>query len=226
MKWDLTKLYKTLEEWEKALKKVEKTIEKLGSYQGKLNEFDSFKEYYSLQRELGIDFIKVYQYAALTSDLNKKNTENAARVQQMAILGSKLGQVTAFESPELLAIGQEKINSFIQRDETLKEYKFSLEKLFRLQEHVLDSKSESILANYSQLSGQGSEVYTALSVADKVDKEVTLSSGEKVVITSGNYRSYLADLESPEDRKIVFESIFSQYKSNKNAYASIYNSIQ
>ncbi len=225
MKWDLSKLFKNLEDWEKAVKSVEETIQKMGSFEGKLDQFESFVEYYKLQKDLGINFIKVYQYAALTSDLNKKNTENAARVQRMGHLMSKLSQITAFEAPELLAIGQDKINEFIAQDETLKEYKFSLEKLFRNQEHVLDSKSESILANYTQLSGQGSEVYTALSVADKVDKEVTLTSGKKVVITSGNYRSYLADLESPEDRRIVFEAIFSQYKDHKNAYAQIYNTI-
>ena len=225
MRWNLTKLYTTLEDWEKAARELEETIEKLGDFQGKLNDFETFKEYYTIQKQLGIDFIKVYQYAALTSDLNKKNTENAARVQRMALLSSKLSQITAFESPELLAIGQETINSFIDQDETLKEYKFSLDKLFRLQEHVLDSKSESLLANYSQLSGQGSEVYTALTVADKVDKDVTLENGETITITSGNYRSYLADLESPEDRKRVFESVFSQYREHKNAYAQIYNTI-
>ena len=53
--------------------------------------------------------LKVYQYAALTSDLDKKNTENAARVQKMAFLLSKLSQETAFESPELLTIGKETI---------------------------------------------------------------------------------------------------------------------
>ena len=225
MKWDLTKLYSTLEEWEQAYLTVEKTIEELGTYQGKLGDFESFKEYYTLQKQLGIDFVKVYQYAALTSDLNKKNTENAARVQKMAHLNSKLGQVTAFESPELLKLGKAVVDEFISKDDTLKEYQFSLDKLFRIQAHVLDSKSESLLANYTQLSGQGSEIYTALSVADKVDKEVTLSTGETVLITSGNFRSYLADLESAEDRRIVFEAIFGQYKNNKNAYAQIYNTI-
>ncbi len=225
MKWDLTKLYKTIEDWETAAKKLEKTIETLGEFQGKLNDFDTFREYYQIQKQLGIDFIKVYQYAALKSDLNRKNTENVARVQRMALLSSKLSQITAFESPELLAIGQKTINSFIEKDETLKEYKFSLDKLFRLQEHVLDSKSESLLANYSQLSGQGSEVYDALTVSDKVDKEVTLGTGETIKVTSGNYRSYLADLESPEDRKKVFETKFSQYADHKNAYGQIYNTI-
>ena len=225
MKWNLTKLYSTLEDWEAAYQSVENTINTLGTYKGKLGNFESFKAYYTLQKKLGIEFIKVYQYAALTSDLNKKNTDNAARVQKMGHLNSKLGQETAFEAPELLKIGKAKVDEFISKDETLKEYKFSLEKLFRVQKHVLDSKSESILANYSTLSNQGSEIYSALSVADKIDKEVTLTSGEKVIITSGNYRSYLADLESAEDRKIVFEAIFSQYKDNKNAYAQIYNTI-
>ena len=225
MKWDLTKLYTSLDEWETAYNEVTNIIEKMTTFEGKLNDFKSFLEYYNLQKELSIKFIKVYQYAALTFDLNRKNTENGARVQKMAFLISKLNQGTAFEAPELLAIGKKTIDSFITRDESLTEYTFSIEKLFRSQEHVLDQKSEEILANYTSLSGQGNELYSALSVADKVDKEVTLSSGEKVVITSGNYRSYLADLESPEDRKTVFEAIFSQYKDHKNAYAQIYNTI-
>jgi len=225
MKWKLTKLYASIELWEKDYQKLENLITRMGGFQGKLSNYDSFREYYQLQKGLAVLLLKVYQYAALLSDLNKKNTDNAARVQKMSYLMSKLNQVTAFESPELLAIGETKINSFIAKNELLKEYAFSIEKLFRNQEHVLDKKSESLLANYSQLSRQGSEVYSALSVADKIDKEVTLSNGEKVIITSGNYRSYLADLESPMDRKIVFEAIFSQYKDHKNAYAQIYNTV-
>ncbi len=225
MKWNLEKLYPTVKAWDMDYEKLQKLIDKMGEFQGKLGEFESFLAYYNLQKELAVLGIKVYQYAALLSHLNKKNTDNAARVQKMAYLLSKLSQVTAFESPELLSIGKETIDGFIERDETLKEYSFPLRKLFRNQEHVLDKKSESLLANYSQLSGQGNEVYSALTVADKVDKEITLSDGKKVVITSGNYRSYLADLESPEDRKLVFETIFSQYKDHKNAYAQIYNTI-
>ena len=225
MKWDLTKLYSSLKEWQKAFDTTEEIIEKMSLYKGKLSEYNHFLEYYKLQHELSIIFVKVYQYAALTSDLNKKDTTNAARVQKVAYLMSKMNQKTAFEAPELLSIGKEVIDNFLERDELLKEYKFPMEKLFRNQEHVLDQKSEAILANYSQLNAQGSEVYTALAVADKVDKEVTLSSGEVALITSGNFRSYLADLKKPEDRQSVFEVVFNQYKDHKNAYAQIYNTI-
>jgi len=225
MNWNLKNLYPTLEDWNNDYQKLEKMIEYMGSFQGKLNQFDSFLDYFTTQKELAVLSLKVYQYAALLSHLNMKNTENAARVQKMAFLMSKLHQVTAFEAPELLEIGKETIDSFIGKDKSLEEYKFPMEKLFRNQEHVLDKTSESLLANYSQLSGQGSEVYSALAIADKVDKEVTLSNGEKVLITSGNYRSYLADLELAEDRKLVFETVYSQYKDHKNAYAQIYNTV-
>lgn len=225
MKWKLTRLYPTLSDWDNDYKKTEKMINSMSNFEGKLSNFKDFVKYYKLQKDLSVIVLKVYQYAALTSDLDKKNTENSARLQKMALLLSKLNQVTAFESPELLSIGKEKIDSFINKDKTLKEYRFSLDKLFRNQEHVLDLKSESLLANFSQLTGQGSEVYSALSVADKEDKEVTLSDGTSITITSGNYRSLIADSDSSEDRRIIFEAVFSQYKEHKNTYSQIYNTI-
>ncbi len=225
MNWKLERLYKSTKEWENDYHKLEELIASLESFQGKLGDYDSFLSYYKTQKELVVLLLRVYQYAALLSDLDRKNTENAARVQKMSYLMSKLNQVTAFESPELLAIGKAKIDSFIEKNEVLQEYRFSIEKLFRNQKHVLDKKSESLLANYSQLSSQGQEIYSALSVADKIDKEITLSTGEKITITSGNYRSYLADLENANDRKIVFEAIFSQYINHKNTYAQIYNTV-
>jgi oligoendopeptidase F len=225
MNWDLTKLYKSLEEWENDYQRIGEIINKMSTFQGKLNNFKDFKEYYSLQKEIGTRFLKAYQYAALNSDLDKRNTENSARVQKMMFLHSKLNQATAFEAPELLNIGKETIDSFIKRDTLLQEYKFSLEKLFRNQAHVLDEKSEGLIANFSQLLGKGSEIYTSLSIADSKNKDITLSNGEKVLITQGNFRSYLADLKSADDRKKVFEAVFSQYKDHRNTYAQIYNMI-
>jgi len=225
MKWKLTNLYQTLEAWESDFAKLEKLIESLGTFNGKLSDYNEFLSYYKLQKELAVLVLKVYQYAALTSDLDKRNTDNAARVQKMGFLLSKLSQVTAFESPELLSIGKKTVESFINKDKVLQEYRFSIDKLFRNQEHVLDAESESLLANFSQLTQQGSEVYTALSIADKVDKEVVLEDGSKIVITSGNYRSLLADSNSVSDRKIIFEAVFSQYKEHKTSYSQIYNTI-
>ncbi len=225
MNWDLTKLYPSLKEWEKDYQLLSNDVEKLKTYQGKLNNFSSFKKYFLLQKDVGTKLLKAYQYVALASDLNKKDTEKAARVQRMMALFSNLRQATAFESPELISIGRETIDSFIDQDKELEEFRFSVDKLFRNQAHVLDKKSESLLANFSQYLTKGSEIYTALSIADNVDKTVTLTNGETITVTQGNFRSYLADLNEPVDRQKVFEAIFQKYKAHRNSYAQIYNAI-
>jgi len=225
MKWNLEYLYPTIKDWENDYEKLEEMTNEMINFQGKLGNYEDFLAYTILQKELSELHIKVHIYASLLSDLNRKNTDNVARVQKMGFFYGKLTQATAFVNPELLSVGKEKIDSFINKSEELAEYRFLVEKLFRNQEHILDEKSESLLANFTQLSSQGKSLYSSLAVADKIDKEVVLSNGEKIVITSGNYNSYLADLESQEDRKAVFEAYYKQYADHKNIYAQIYNTV-
>jgi oligoendopeptidase F len=225
MKWKLEYLYESINAWENDFDRLEEIIKTLPTYKGKLKDFESFKTYYTLQKEVAIKAHKLYQYAALKSDLNRKIVENAARVQKVAYLLNELGKATAWENPEVLAIGKETILGFLDQDEMLNEYRFPLEKLFHQQAYILDEQSEALMANYRQLSSQGAQLYNALAIADNTSKEVTLSDGETITVTSGNYRSYLADLENPEDREAVFKALFSHYEAHKHTYAQIYNTV-
>ena len=96
MKWDLTYHYKTKEEFEKEFEEVQKLIEQLPSYQGKLGNFESFKEYYKIVEQIEIKGSKVYQYASLTSDLNKKDVENAATLNKCQMMFYMLDELTSF----------------------------------------------------------------------------------------------------------------------------------
>jgi oligoendopeptidase F len=225
MKWDLTYLFKSLEDFEKNFEETEKIVEKLATFKGKLNDFSNFKEFFLLQKEFEKKGLRTYQYASLLSDLNKKNTENAARLQRVQLAFVKLQQALAFEEPELISIGKEKIMSFINEDKTLEEFRFPMEKLFKRQEHILDDKSESLLANFSQVQGAGRNLYSSLSVADIEGQDVMLDNNEIVTITNSNYRAFIQKSSSPEERKDIFEAVFSYYEAHKNTYASIYKTV-
>ncbi len=225
MKWDLTYLYSSPEAWEEGYKQTIEVIDKLATYRGKLGEFKNFKEYFDLQKGISSVGLKTYQYASLLSDLDKKNTENSARLQRVQIAFSKLAQATAFEEPELISLGREKVIGFIDQDKSLEEYRFPLTKLFRRQEHILDDKSESLMANFSQLLNAGRNLYSSLSVADIESSDVMLDNGEIVTITNSNYRSFIQKSESEHDRKDIFEAVFSYYEAHKNTYANIYKTV-
>ncbi len=225
MNWDLKNLFEDLDSWKSEYDNVQKTIETLPSFQGKLGDFETFKTYYKTQKDLAVKLHKLYQYASLKSDLNKKDVDNAARVQKMANLLNVYSQNTAFERPEILALGKEKVFAFLDRDEGLKEYRFPLEKLFHQSEHILDKDKEALLANYSLLSSQGSELHSALSTADNEAKDVTLKNGETIRVTQGNFRSHLAELQDKDDRELVFKAVFDHYNQHKHTFAEIYNTI-
>lgn len=220
--WDLTYLFKTQDDFEKALVVLQEYIEKLSSYEGKLHEKDSFKAYMLLNKKVDALLCKVYQYAHLRHDLNKKDSKNAQDLMRVIALLNNLSEAMSFDSPEILAVGEETILSWVDSEEELHEFKFPMQKLFHGNEHVLDKKSEYLLSLYSPLTSIGSELYDTLAIADKKPKTITLSGKRKVTVTQGNWRSLIAGEKLANDRKKVFEAIFSAYDENKFTFAKIY----
>ena len=224
MKWDLTYFFKTEEEYEQAYETLKPYVAKIASYNGQLNDEAKFVEYFLLQKEFEELAGKVYQYSSLKSDLNKKNVENASKVARIAILFQQLSQVSAFEDPEVLSLGKEKVMSIVDKHPELEEFRFGFEKLFRSTEHVLDANSEKLLSYYGPVSA-GGELYSALAVADGKNQTVKLKNKEVVTVTQGNWRSLILKSECAADRKKIFEALYKTYEDHKTTYGTIYNNV-
>lgn len=225
MKWDLTYHFKNDKEFEQAYNNVQNLVKSFSSFKGKLGEPNSFRDYYLKIKQFESEASKVYQYASLKSDLNKKNVENASNIAKCQMMLYTFSEITSFESPEIIKLGQEKVTSFLNQFPELNEFKFYFDKLFRNASHILDENSEKLLSIYDPLTSSGSELYSSLAVGDSNPVTVTLSTNEKVQVTQGNYRSLIADSKNEQDRKIIFEAIFNSYEQNKTTYASIYNTV-
>ncbi len=222
-KWDLSIFYPSLEAWEEDLKKLPAHVEKLASFKGKLSDFDQFKAFYQAEEEATHLLYRLYAYIHLNSDLNLKDQVKSAKNQQMMLALANLNQKTSFVSPELIEMGQEKVMSFVKKDDFLKNYQFPMEKLFMQQKHVLDSDQEKLLSNFGPTRSIPSSLYQALAIVDRQDEKVTLSNGKEVTVTLSNYRSLIPEVPTKEDRQLVFEAAFKRYKDNKAAFASVYN---
>ena len=225
MNWDLTYLFKTKEDFEKSLKESNAYLEEVKKYQGKLDNQEAFVNYLKLDLKITEHIERLYQYASLSSDLNKKNVENASNLSKVRNFLTQLSQATSWVNPEVLTIGKEKIIAYIESDEEVKQYKFIYEQLFHENEHVLDAKSEQLISYYSTLFNRGGDLYSSLAVGDNVSKTVELSNKEKVTVTQGNWRGLIADNKKAEDRQKIFEAIFNEYEEHKNTFSDIYNTV-
>ena len=224
-RWNLTYLFENEEKWEKELEDVRQGFKDVLKYKGKLGNENDFCEYKRACLKLEERIEKVYQYASLKSDLNKKDVHAATNYAKVMNMFSELMQDLSFEDPEILAIGKEKVMSFIDHNKDLEELRFGLEKLFRANEHILDAKSEELLSRFRPVSASGHELYSALAVADGVNKTITLKNGESVTVTQGNWTVLEEEADNDEDRKKIFEAIYKKYDSLKTTFATIYNQI-
>ncbi len=223
MNWNLDVFYKNEEEFNKDLKLLDEKLPTFTSFKGKLNQFEVFKEYLLFEEEITKLLYKLYMFSHLSSDLNLKDQQLQSRNQSVMFRMNQIGSLTAYISPELISIGEEKILEFVSKDEALKPYFFPMQKLFKQQKHVLSNKEEQILANFGPTRSIPSQLYNALSLTDRVDEEITLSNNEKIVVNTQNWRSLLPKYQNPKDRELIFGAAFKRYQDNKDAFAQTYN---
>ena len=166
MKWDLTKIFSSIDEFNEAYNYLMNFPAKAKSYEGKLNDPKCFNEFFSMEREFEEKMSKLYLYAHLSSDLNKKDVEKATLVQKCMVLLHMYMQSVSFEEPEILELGYERICELLEENKDLEEFRFGFEKLFHSNEHVLDKKSEQLVSILSPAMRNGGELYSMLSTAD------------------------------------------------------------
>ncbi len=104
-------------------------------------------------------------------------------------------------------------------------YRFFIEDLFRQQEHVLDEAGERLLSLSSRLGGVPHDAYAALSTADARFPTITLSIGESVQVSYGQYRKLLATCRQQSDRRAAYEALYDTYAASLNTYATLYNGV-
>jgi oligoendopeptidase F len=113
----------------------------------------------------------------------------------------------------------------MEREPALKLYRFAIENLYRQQEHVLDDAGERLMSLASRLASSPNDAYWALSTADARFPKVTLSGGEDVTVSYGQYRAILATRREQSDREKAFVALHETYKASLNTYAALYNAV-
>src|ERR1044071_5964829 len=77
----------------------------------------------------------------------------------------------------------------------------------------------------SRLAASPNDAYWALSTADAKFPSITLSNGETVTVSYGQYRAILATRREQADREKAFTALHETYKSSLNTYAALYNAV-
>ena len=225
-KWNLTSIFPDWETWQARYAELDALIAKFGTLQGTLAQGpDALLSALLLRDDIGQLSYKVWYFASLCYDQDQRDNAVNARRQQVQILFAKAAQHSAWFDPELLTIPLETVRGWMASNDTLAVYRFSLEDLYRQQEHVLDEKGERLLSLSTQFSSSVEDAYSALSTADLKSPTITLPSGTVATLSYGQYRALIASNRHQPDRAAAFQAFNTTYQANVNTYAAMYNGI-
>lgn len=215
-KWKLEDIYKDTDLWEKDFKAVKDLAAQMGNFQGKLgNGADTLLDCFKKSDELLSLNDKVFVYARMKRDEDNGNSTYQALTDRASTLGTEVYTAISFIIPEMLAIPEDKLLSFINSNKELSLYMFMVQENLRQKEHILSEKEEQILALSTEISDTAGDIFTMYNNADIKFPHIRDEKGEDVEVTKGKYSTMLESRDR-RVRKDAFEAVYGTYDKMKN----------
>lgn len=223
-KWNVEEMYPSFEDWQKDF---EKTISldkprwpELLEFKGKLGESpENLKKALLLLLNTDRRLAQLYTYAHLRHDEDiVENEHKTAYGKIMGIMHDFQQECSWFE-PELLALSDQKVQTYLASP-LLTDYRFYLEKIFRIKPHILPEREEELLAMAGKALQGTHRAFSAINDADFKFDPIKDSEGEEHELTHGSYGLYVRD-QDRELRKNAFLTLHGKYHDYQNTLTEL-----
>lgn len=218
-KWDIEKIYKSSDDFEKDFEELKKEAPKLKDFEGKLNDPQNILEYLKYSEKMNRLAEKLYVYSHLKSDEDTANNENQARMSKIDSYMADFSSYSAYFVPEILSLGEEYIMKAMEEVPELKNYEFLFRDILKEKDHVLTKEMEELLSQVSDCLDAPDAIHNMLSNADMKFNKIKDENGKEVELTEGNYSSFIKSKDR-EVRREAFKTLFSAYKNLQNTFGT------
>ena len=219
-KWDLSTLYKSKDDWEKALASVPSLTEKVVAFKGKMGESEdsllgALKAYEQLMKVVE----SVANYAGLLLTEDEGNAESLDMDGRVTMAYSKATAELAFFDPEVIAIDDKKIDEWISKSE-FDDYRIFVRKLRHYKPYILSEKEERILSLQTESGETAKSAYSALTNVDLQFGTVNVN-GEEKPLTQSTWSIFM---QNPDRnvRKEAYKKFYDGFAKNQNTIAALY----
>ena len=221
-KWDLSKIYSSIDDVRKDMMIVKNKLSEFSKYKDISYDADTLYEVISLSMEVSRLVSKLEVYASLLCDEDTSVNKNRELKEEINNLSSEVINETYFIEPEILKMDYSDIEKFYQENDKLKEYERYFIEMFRYKEHTLSDNEEKLLANLSKVFGNNYETYELLKDSDMIFPNFIVDN-EEYELDNSKFCLYIED-DNREIRKVAFDTMYETFKQYKNVYANLITS--
>ncbi|WHZ31359.1 oligoendopeptidase F [Desemzia incerta] len=218
--WDLTVIFNSDAEFEKAYQDVEGSLAKITEFKGKLQEgATTFQQAVETLLDVSNKLETVYVYAHLKNDQDTANSTYQGMYDSASLLAAKSGEAMAWFEPEVLEIPENQLNSYFEENKELAVYRHFIDQMTDNRDHILSANEEALLAGASEIFGASSKTFSVLNNADIQFPTIKDENGEDVQLSHGVFGELL-ESTNRSVREQAFKKLYSVYQGLKNTFAS------
>ena len=212
-KWDLTKIYKDVNEFSNDLDNVKNEIPKISKHKEKfLNSVEDFLEFFKLFESVNRRLEKLSMYTHLWTDVEPQNEiAQDLRAKVIGVAEQYSNEITFIDTE---VVKNEELAREIIKDERCSNYVNYINSILRYKPHILDDKTEQILTK-AQNAMNAYKTYTSI----KLDYEPVIINGEEHFLNDETMREFLR-MDDENVRIQAYEKVYKEYKKFSNIFAN------
>lgn len=217
--WDLSAIYKTDEDFERAVAKIRKLGENIEKeYKGNLKSAEEINSCLDSLQAVNMlaGLISSYRFLAVSVDMT--NNENQAQSVRASDLLSQVMSRISFVEGEILENDEEEIRRAMEASEQNRHY---LEELLRGKPHALSIEVEKALATLSGLMNSPMTIYNKAKLQD-MDFGTFEAEGKTYPLSFVLYENHYDYNNDLKVRRAAFEAFSKKLKDYENTVAGAY----
>lgn len=219
--WALEDVYANNDLWKADLEKARALPAQLAAYKGHLGDSaQKLLEFLQFGDGISVLFDSLYGYAQRRSDEDTANSLYQGMTSQAMSAMVAVDAASSFETPELLAIPDDKLEQFYKDEPALETYRLALTRIRNKRAHILSDAEEKLLAAAGEMSQAPDSVYSVFADADLKFPSATDKDGNSHPVTHGTYIPLMHSADRVL-RKSAFESLYSVYGQFRNTAAAL-----
>jgi len=218
--WDLTHLFQSDEEFEKALENVKADTSNLvEEFKGKITDVDSIVSVLDAYQKLYEKIIPIGTYASLSLSQDQTNDKSQLRSAKVGQLMASISAQTSFVTSELLELDESLLQDASQK---APEFSNMIQELIRKKPYQLHPEAEKALAAFGTTFDGPYELYNTTKLVDMKFDDFEVN-GEKYPLS---YNLFEGDWELEHDtekRRAAFKAFSEKLREYQHTTAKTYD---
>ncbi|MCY4020341.1 MAG: oligoendopeptidase F [Chloroflexi bacterium] len=220
--WNHESVFPSFDAWREEYRAVVDLIGEIDAFKGSLSDSPTrLAEWFDFKASVARRVWTLYMYPVMWQACDGNHEEIKGMVGQAQGLAGQYISAASFENPELLAMDEGGLTSWIQKHADLNVYRQSIDDLLRTKKHVLSTEVEAVLGLLSDPLGRIEGIRGALTDMDMTFSAAVDSAGAELPLVQST-RDKLLSSSDQEARKTAWNNYADSFLKFNNTLATTY----